>query len=85
MKRLIAVVSFFCLGLGSLVGLELGKWAYSPKQAYVMFDPNRDGVTDLTIEQKNGDKITLYGLKKDSAFPYEHYVPILDLEKHYHK
>ena len=56
-KKLVALISVGCLATGLLIG----KAMCTPKRAYTIWDSNRDGVVDLVIEKRNGDKITLYG------------------------
>lgn len=52
--------------IGAFVFGNLAKWALSPKQAYVQkADLNQDGVPDLIIEQRQGHKVPMYGIRKE--------------------
>ncbi len=75
-NRLTAIIAASCLVLGLSTGYFMGKSVHSPNKAYALWDFNRDGRTDLTIEKKNGEKINLYNIEKDeydSKYPFKYY------------
>jgi len=62
-----------CFAIGGLIFGNLAKWALSPKQAYVQkadSDLNQDGVPDLIIEQREGYKVPMYGLREGENIMY---------------
>lgn len=75
-KKLTAIVIASCLTLGLGTGYLIGEARHSPKTAYVIWDFNRDGRADLTIEKSNGEKVNLYNIEKDeynSTYPFKYY------------
>jgi hypothetical protein len=62
------VIGAGVFGIGTA---HLGGWALSPKQAYVHeADLNQDGVPDLIIEQGQGFKVPMYGIREGENVRY---------------
>ena len=59
----ILAASVICgIGLNSFA-----EWYKKPQQAYFWGDLNEDHVFDLVIEQQNGHKVPMYGVKKEDS------------------
>lgn len=87
-KKLVALIGAGCMVFGLSTGLLIGKATSTSKQAYALFDYNRDGIEDLTIEEKNGKKEILYGFKTDmngTEYPYKYYAPSSEMKERMQK
>lgn len=82
-KKLVAIVSAaVTIGIGA--GFLAGKMLYTPKKAYKIWDYNRDGFSDLTVELNNGKTVILYNAEKDDQgefYPYDYYLSDSELKK----
>ena len=60
------VTGFLIGAIVSGIGIGyLGKWAMTPKQAFVLNnDLNQDGVPDLIVEQRQGYNVPLFGINE---------------------
>lgn len=61
------------LMVASLSGLgiaHLGSWALSPAKVVQTQDLNQDGIQDLIVEQGQGHKVPMYGVREGTNVVY---------------
>jgi hypothetical protein len=65
LKKLVAIVGAACLGASFVAGFMVGKYNYTPKEAY-QSDINKNKRMDITVKLNNGDRVFLYDTRIDN-------------------
>ena len=56
--------------LGAIMAFGVAEATFAPTQAIVREDLNQDGIYDLVIEEADGTKVPMYGIREGKRMMY---------------